>query len=218
MNTEKCEKYVFSALHSAAAAAALQTIKICSIERALEYFTLPFRARLHTWLACSVLFAVCIHHDHRLYDRRRGHCICVGQTYVCLCVRTQSLQSSSMFCGCCCCWFGFLMKFVWHFVYSAVVLPRQDCKQTLLCWIAVLVACALACSIILSFVRLFIRYLMVLLACIVQKLCLCSVWSTKYKCECGIPFYTLKCFKAHILSISLPLVRSFSLCAFLFYL
>lgn len=68
----------FSALHSAAAAAeaALQTIKNCGIERALEYFTLPHRIRLHTWLACSVLFAVCIH------DRRRDRCICVGQTCV----------------------------------------------------------------------------------------------------------------------------------------
>lgn len=139
----------FSALHSAVAAAeaVLQTIKICGIERALEYFTLPHRIRLHTWLACSVLFAVCIH------DRRRDRCICVGQTFVFVCAHTALttiidvlrlllLLLIRFFNEIC---MAFCMAVLWCYLDKTV--NKRCC-----CWIAVLVACALARS----FFRLFV--------------------------------------------------------------
>ena len=71
----------FSALHStaaaaAAAAAALQTIKICIIERALEYFTLPFRIRLHTWLACTLCCFVCYRYPRLAVRSMRSLYLC----------------------------------------------------------------------------------------------------------------------------------------------
>lgn len=164
----------FSALHSAAAAAeaALQTIKICGIKRALEYFTLPHRIRLHTWLACSVLFAVCIH------DRRRDRCICVGQTCVFVCAHTALTIIIDVL-------RLLLLLLIWFFNEICMAF----CMAVLWCYLDKTVnkrccvlnsraRCLRACSIILSFVRLFIRYLMALLggwlACTSYKRYVCA--------------------------------------------
>lgn len=149
--------FLFQLFSSTAADAALQTIKICIIERALEYFTLPFRIRLHTWLACNVLFV--------MYRRSSSRSLYLCWSNVCVCAHTHNSYNhhrcfaaaaaaavDSFFNEIC---MAFCILYcVWCYLDKTV--NKRCCIENS----SVLVACL----IIPSFVHLFIRYLMVVLA------------------------------------------------------
>lgn len=76
-------------------------IFLCLLKGPLEYSALPFRIRLHTWLACTLLCLLYAYILDRLCDRRReqrDHCICVGQI---VCARAPCTISIEMVCCCC---------------------------------------------------------------------------------------------------------------------
>lgn len=171
-----------SSFLSAAVAVALQKTKICIIERLLSG-SLLFRIQSHFWWERFVRVYVCC----SIRTAFTSRCICVGQ----MCAR--SLQSSM-----------FLMKFVLAFCCAVccVVLPRQDCKQTLVYWMDVFVACSIGRSF-----RFTIRLLPGYLKRPLILVCLCFVWSLSTSVSVEFHFI-LQCFKNTHSLFTFALVRS----------